>query len=191
VIFCSDHGQSPVREIASPGHDLAASGALVTASNRAAMVYRLQGCRLDPRELASVFDADPAVEVALFREGREAVARREGEEVRFAPTADGWRLGGDGSILDHPDALRRAWAALANPNAGEVLLSAAPGHEFADLAGAHHAGGGSHGALSAGDSIVPMVTVGVGGQPRSITEIAPLILSHFGVALPGYYARAA
>ena len=43
----------------------------------------------------------------------------------------------------------RASAALRNPNAGDVLVSAAPGFEFADLAGRHHAGGGSHGSLVA------------------------------------------
>ena len=49
------------------------------------MVYRLPGCRRTPRELAARLDGEPAVEVALFREGDEAVARREGEELRFAP----------------------------------------------------------------------------------------------------------
>ena len=49
----------------------------------------------------------------------------------------------------------------ANPNAGDVLVSAAPGYEFTDLAGRHHAGGGSHGSLLAGDSEVPMLTIGL------------------------------
>ena len=59
----------------------------------------------------------------------------------------------------------RAAAALANPNAGEVLVSAAPGWEFVDLAGRHHSGGGSHGSLEAADSEVPMLTVGLGPPP--------------------------
>ena len=66
--------------------------------------------------------------MTLFREGASAVARREGEELVFAPAAGGgFALSGDASILDHPDALARTWAALANPNAGEVLVSAAEG----------------------------------------------------------------
>ena len=90
--------------------------------------------------------------------GRDAVARREGEELVFAPAAGGgFALSGDASILDHPDALARTWAALANPNAGEVLVSAAEGHEFADLGGGDHVGGGSHGSLVAGDSEVPLL----------------------------------
>jgi hypothetical protein len=154
----------------------------VTASNRAAMAY-VDG---DPRPHALRLDGAPEVEVTLFREGDEAVARREGEELRFASAADGFRTSGDVSILDHPNALERAWAALANPNAGELLVSAAPGWEFADLAGRHHSGGGSHGSLTAGDSEVPFVTVGVDAEPASITDVMPAALQHFGVPLPAY-----
>jgi hypothetical protein len=161
-------------------------GALVTASNRAGMVYRLPGCALDPRELAARLDGDRAVEVALFLENGEGIARREGEELRFAPSVDGWRLAGDAGVLDHPNGLERAWAALHNPNAGEVLVSAAPGVEYADLGGRHHLGGGSHGSLVAADSIVPMLTVGLDPPPASITGVAPLVLAHFGVEPPGY-----
>ena len=85
----------------------------------------------------------------------------------------------------------RAWAALANPNAGEILVSAAEGYEFADIGGGHHVGGGSHGSLVAGDTEVPLLTVGVervaGLAPvRSIVEVAPLVLAHFGVTAPAY-----
>ena len=86
------------------------------------------------------------------------------------------------ALLDSvPDGRVRAAAALANPNAGEVLVSAAPGWEFDDLAGRHHHGGGSHGSLEAADSEVPMLTVGLGAPPSSITEIKALIAGHFGV----------
>jgi hypothetical protein len=74
-------------------------------------------------------------------------------------------------------------AALRNPNAGEVLVSAAPGWEFVDLAGGHHIGGGSHGSLAVTDSEVPMLTVGLGEPPRSITGIKSLLLDHFGVGV--------
>jgi hypothetical protein len=122
----------------------------------------------DPRALASVFDREPSVDVALFLDDGELVARRGGDE--------------DLALLDeHPDGRVRAEAALRNPNAGEVLISAASGWEFADLAGRHHAGGGSHGSLAASDSEVPMLTVGLGEPPASITEIKALVLEHFGV----------
>ncbi|MDQ3103303.1 MAG: hypothetical protein M3Q53_05635, partial [Actinomycetota bacterium] len=155
---------------------------LVTASNRAGMIYAAG--ELQP--LAARLDGHDSVDVVLYREGDEGVARREGEELRFAPAGRGFATSGDASILDHPDGLVRAWAALANPNAGELLVSAALGWEFADLAGRHHSGGGSHGSLAAGDSEVPMLTVGLDGEPCSITDVMPLALTHFGVALPEY-----
>ena len=100
--------------------------------------------------------------------------------------AEGFSTSGDASILDHPDGLERAWAALANPNAGELLVSAASGWEFSDLARRHHSGGGSHGSLVIGDSEVPMLTVGLDVEPRSITDVMPAALRHFGVPLPAY-----
>ncbi|HUZ81338.1 MAG TPA: hypothetical protein VMU73_03760, partial [Gaiellaceae bacterium] len=82
---------------------------------------------------------------------------------------------------DVPEGRVRAAAALANPNAGEVLVSAAPGWEFADLAGRDHSGGGSHGSLEAADSEVPMLTVGLGPPPASIAGIKEVVATHFGV----------
>jgi hypothetical protein len=64
-----------------------------------------------------------------------------------------------------------------------VLVSAAPGWEFGDLAGGHHLGGGSHGSLESADSEVPMLTVGLAAPPSSITEIKSLVADHFGVAV--------
>ena len=100
--------------------------------------------------------------------------------------AAGWETSGDAAILDQPDALYRSWSALANPNAGELLVSAAPGWEFADLGGRHHAGGGSHGSLLEDDSVVPVLTVGVDAAPARITDVMPAVLSHFGVEPPTY-----
>jgi hypothetical protein len=186
VVFCSDHGQTHVdRHVRLQTRFARDRGVLVTASNRAGMIYRLPGCRLESRELAERLDGDEAVETALFLEGEEAVARRDGEEVRIDPAT---------SLFDYPDGAVRALCALSNPNAGEVIVSAAPGFEFADLAGRHHAGGGSHGSLRRGDSEVPMLTIGLEAQPRSIIEISPAVLQHFGVEPPAYarsFSRAA
>jgi hypothetical protein len=185
LVVLADHGQTPVRDVAMLQPRYAgAERTLVTASNRAAMVYRLEGCRLEPRELAAAVDAEPSVEVALYRENGDAVARRVGEELRFGRSDAGWWTSGDASLLEGPDALPRAWAALMNPNAGEVILSAAAGWEFDDLGGSNHLGGGSHGSLAAGDSEVPVITVGLEGEVTSITDVMPLALRHFGVEVP-------
>jgi hypothetical protein len=165
VVLCSDHGQTRIQRAAK----LEVDGALVTASNRAAMLYGD-----DPRRLAEALDSEPSVGVALFLEDGEMVARSGGDD--------------DLALLDqYPDGFARANAALRNPNAGEVLVSAAPGWEFVDLAGSHHVGGGSHGSLAATDSEVPMLTVGLGEPPASITGIKALVLDHFGMSV----ARAA
>ena len=183
VVVCSDHGQTLVERTARL-QDRFAGDVIVTASNRAGMVYRTDETREDARELAARLDGDRATGATLFLEGEEAIARRHGEELRFAPTANGWRTSGDPDLLPHPDPLARAWAALHNPNAGEVLVSAAPAYEFADLAGRTHLGGGSHGALDASDSEVPIITVGLDVAPRSIIDLAPLALANFGVEPP-------
>ena len=161
IVLCSDHGQSRIEQVAR----LDVDGALVTASNRAAMLYGN-----DPRQLAAALDHEPSVDVTLFLDGDELVARRAGEE--------------DPALLDQfLDGRVRAEAAVRNPNAGEVLVSAAPGWEFADLAGRSHLGGGSHGSLAVEDSEVPMLTIGLGDPPASITEIKALVLAHFGVGV--------
>jgi hypothetical protein len=143
-------------------------------------VYLLPDARVDSGMLARALDGVASVETTLRLEGGEAVARREREELRFRPGADSWETSGDPTLLDHPDALRRSWLALANPNAGELLVSAAPGWEFADLGGRHHAGGGSHGSLVEGDSVVPVLAVGIEAAIESITDVTPAVLSHFG-----------
>jgi hypothetical protein len=159
VIVCSDHGQSHVAQVAR----LDAGDDLVTASNRAGMVYTD-----DPRSVAERLDAQPAAGIVLFQEDGQVIARRDGDE--------------DPALLDTvPDGHVRAGAALRNPNAGEVLVSAARGWEFADLAGRDHLGGGSHGSLDAADSEVPMLAVGLGDPPASITGIKETVLRNFGL----------
>ena len=184
VVVCADHGQTAVSETARLEDVF--PDALVTASNRAGMVYAPDA---DLAALAARLDGHEAVDVVLYREGAEAVARREGAELRLARRGAALATHGDASILDHPDGPERAWAALANPNAGELLVSAALGWEFSDLAGRHHSGGGSHGSLLTGDSEVPMLTVGLLEEPRSIVDVMPLALRHFGVEPPAYARR--
>jgi len=144
------------------------------------MVYRLPDCPETEPQLAKRLDGRG--HVVLFREEDQAVARLDGTELRFAPSAGGWETSGDESVLSQPDAFERAWAALANPNAGDLIVSAAPGVEFADLGGRHHAGGGSHGSLEQGDSEVPMISVGAGPPPARTIDIAPRVLEQLGVS---------
>ena len=191
VLLCSDHGQTRVDravrlEDAFEGITLLHRGngraaeLAVTASNRAGMVYRLPGCRVDPRELAERLDGGS--HVVLFHEDGAVVARRDGDELRFAPSGNGWQTSGAAEVLAQPDALERAWAALANPNAGDLVVSAAPGVEFTDLGGRHHVGGGSHGSLETGDSEVPMLSIGAGAPPARTVDVTPRVLDYFGVS---------
>ncbi len=122
---------------------------------------------------------------------------RPGEQVRDA-RGRGWELDGDPAALsaridagrflsdDYPDALGRLWAALANPNAGDILVSLAPGWECADWGGADHIPGGSHGSLLATDSLGALLTVGLDGKrPErlqwAISDVYDLIVGHFGI----------
>ena len=174
VVLLSDHGQTRVERAArleEPFADLAHE-VVVAASNRAGQVYLRPDAHVEAADLARRLDGFPAVDVTLRLEGSDMVARRDGED---APV----------ERLDHPDAVWRARSALANPNAGDLLVSAAEGWELTDLGGRHHAGGGSHGSLVAGDSLVPVVTVGVQGQVHRITDVAPAVLAHFGIEAPG------
>jgi len=209
IVVCADHGQTPVdraatlqdsyadlRVLRSRRGDPDSSDVAVTASNRSGMVYRLPECGLGTRQLAERLDDEPAADLVLFREGSFAVARSVGQELRFAPEDEGWHTEGERDLLDevaYPDGLDRAWRALACPNAGEVIVSAAEGCEFADLGGRSHSGGGSHGSLRAGDSVVPIIAAGFEeqelGERPSLTELAPFVLSALGVDVPESMAR--
>jgi predicted AlkP superfamily pyrophosphatase or phosphodiesterase len=204
IVVCSDHGQTAVERIARlpeafadlavftgrRGTDPTGADVVVTASNRSGMVYALDG--RPARGLAERLDGAAGVDLVLFREEEEAVVRRDTEELRFAPDNGSWRLSGDEQLLDpatYPNGFERAWCALACPNAGEVVVSAAAGWEFEDLGHRHHVGGGSHGSLLAGDSTIPIVAAGFDEEvplpeDPSVTDLAPLALSHFGVEAP-------
>jgi hypothetical protein len=188
VICCSDHGQTlvdrPFRledalsefRLLRPNDRRDDAELAVAASNRAGMVYLLPAASIEPRAVAERLRGEKALDVVVFRDGDDAIAMRDGGEARLAPGDGGWRS--------------RAWHALTNPNAGDIIVSAASGVELIDLGGRHHVGGGSHGSLLDGDSSVPMLVVGDHALPASITGVAPLVLRHFAVEAPAY-ARAA
>jgi predicted AlkP superfamily pyrophosphatase or phosphodiesterase len=164
VLVCSDHGQTHVTDALRLEEHVHAA-AIVTASNRAGMIYTDE-----PRVAAASVDGVDAVDAAFFLEDGHVVAIRDGDE--------------DPAILDaYPLGRERVGAALRNPNAGDVLVSAAPGWELADLGGMHHAGGGSHGSLTAGDSEVPMLGIGIEPPARTV-DVKEAMLASVAAAVP-------
>jgi len=138
-----------------------------------------------------------------------AVVERGGEEIRFRPARDGagvadlregrWEVEGELGVLaariedgrlrsdEYPDPLARVFAALAAPHSGDFVVSLAEGFEAVDWGGVTHAGGGSHGALGAGDSLGPLLFVGCGPESAAekeqwtLRDVAPVVYEHFGL----------
>jgi hypothetical protein len=200
-------------ETASGAPVLERSGLAVCPSQRAAMVYVLgedhpdrlrsdaiaRALRVEGVELVMWLERD------LHGEPTEAVIASPGAgEIHFCPAGDiedlrgrSWGIEGDLEVLraqlrdgrlhtpDHPDALDRVWSALTCPTSGDVLLSALPKHEFADLGGQAHVGGGSHGSLRGEDSLGALIVCGVDipHEPHqwAIRDVAPLVERHFGL----------
>jgi predicted AlkP superfamily pyrophosphatase or phosphodiesterase len=183
----------------------------VCPSQRAAMIYVLDEEDRDallPEVVRRALEID-GVELAMWLArdihgtGVEGVIAGPGRsELRFRPGGDiedlagrSWGVEGSLEVLhadvregrlstpDHPHVLERAWSALNCATSGDVLLSAAPGHEFADLGGQAHVGGGSHGSLRGEDSLGALILCGVdiphAPEQWSIRDIAPLVKDHF------------
>jgi hypothetical protein len=174
---------------------------------RSAMVYVLdpaRRARLLPR-LTRQLGSIEGVDLVAWREGDRGVVSGAAGELRFAPggehvdeRGERWTLDGDPAALDltvsgrrltagdYPDAVARLWSALACRRAGDVLLSAVPGHEFVDWGGSHHSGGGSHGSLHRCDSHGVLLTCGVEAgaaqdRPWHLRDVTPMIARHFGI----------
>ena len=191
VVVVADHSQSAVLQAvdaaaplegaalfrSSRRSDPADCELAVTASNRVAMVYRLERAREPAARIADRMLESPAAELAMFAQDGWLVVRRGGGELRFRrgpgetdARGNRFTVAGDADLLHpqlHPNALERIEGALLCPAAGDVIVSAAPGYEYADSGGAHHAGGGSHGSLRAEDSIVPLITAGFEQRARN------------------------
>jgi predicted AlkP superfamily pyrophosphatase or phosphodiesterase len=192
------------------GPEVPAPEVALSPAQRSAMIYALDPDRRDEivrRSLDAIADVD-GVDLAMWLDGDEAVIRGHRGELRFAPGGElqdlrgrRWSLVGDlatlraevqdGRLLctEYPDPLGRVWSALRCRDAGDILLSAAPGYEFVDWGGSAHVGGGSHGSLHRSDSLATLLWCGTGPDSRtaraqwSLRDIAPLIRNHFGVPI--------
>jgi hypothetical protein len=163
------------------------------------LVCRLEGS--DGLPLRRVGPGMPAGggEWAVVERGEAALRFRPGSGVEDL-RGGGWEVEGDlpaleASVADgrlasetFPDPLARVWSALTAPHSGDFVLSLEPGFEAVDWGGVTHAGGGSHGALHAGDSLGPLLFVGCGPaavderEQWTLRDVAPIIRAHFGAA---------
>ena len=160
-------------------------------------------CRLEGADGLPLRREEPGMPIGG---GEWAVVERADRVLRFRPGGETrdlrggrWELEGDLAALEarvedgrlrsetYPDPLARVWAALTAPHSGDFLLSLAPGFEAVDWGGVTHAGGGSHGALHAGDSLGPLLFVGCGPESAAereqwtLRDVAPAVLEHFGL----------
>jgi predicted AlkP superfamily pyrophosphatase or phosphodiesterase len=197
--------------VATPGSSHADAEVALSPAQRAAMIYALDEDRRDAivaRAIEASSELD-GVDLVMWLNGDgrdEAVVRSDAGELRFVPGGElederggRWSVDGERAVLDlrvdgsqvtseeYPDGLARAWSALGCANAGDVLLSAAPGYEFVDWGGADHVGGGSHGSLHRSDSLGVLMWCGTGPETRatsdrwSLLDVAPMVREHFGL----------
>jgi hypothetical protein len=164
-------------------------------------------CRLEGEDGLPLRREGPGMPAAG---GKWAVVERGEATLRFRPGGEvgdlrgrSWETEGelealaavveDGRLRSEtfPDPLARVWSALTAPHAGDFVLSLAPGFEAVDWGGVSHAGGGSHGALHAEDSLGPLLFVGCGPDSAeereqwTLRDVAPIVREHFGVAAGG------
>jgi hypothetical protein len=144
--------------------------------------------------------ADAHIYVVESRRGRFEFSRASGLD-RATPDAFGnvwsWRgeLGALGldfvddtlQSTEYPNALERIAGVLDHRSSGDVWLTAEPGCEFEVSGGDAHAGGGSHGALHALDSLSPVIIGGAAARdlPRHMRslDIAPLCMELLGLSM--------
>ncbi len=197
-------------DVLAPSEDRIGEAQLaVSPTGRAAHVYLLpgEGPRAEPGDVRRRLGETEGVDLVCRLEDGAAVVEREGLRLRFSPGEEivdlrgrRWDLEGDLAALratvedgvlvsdEYPDPLTRVHAALTAPNAGDFIVSLSPGYEAVDWGGVSHAGGGSHGALLAGDSLGPLLFVGCGPASAderkqwALRDVAPVVLDHFGLS---------
>ncbi|MDX6604666.1 MAG: hypothetical protein QOF23_1175, partial [Solirubrobacterales bacterium] len=176
----------------------AAVGARLTVIEGVDLVCRLEGA--DGLPLRRPQPGMPAGdgEWAVVERGDAVLRFRPGGEIRDLRDGN-WEVEGELAALaawvedgrlrseTYPDPLARVWSALTAPHSGDFVVSLAEGFEAVDWGGVTHAGGGSHGALHAGDSLGPLLFVGCGPESAdereqwTLRDVAPVVLEHFGL----------
>jgi Type I phosphodiesterase / nucleotide pyrophosphatase len=177
--------------------------AVVVPNGRSALLYLSDG--IQQERVAKSLVGRRGVDVAAWSEAGWAKVLSSQYGLRFRP-GDGprdsfgrsWELEGDPGALDldvsgadlgygdYPDALERLWGCLHTPRCGDVVLSATPGYTFGEVSGGYHKAS-DHGSLHAEDSNVFVLAGGFErGEPapRRITDVAPMLLGHFGAGRP-------
>jgi hypothetical protein len=175
-------------------------GVLVVPNGRAALVYLASGANRG-RVIEDLLGRR-GVDLAAHEDEGWVVVRKPGRELRFRPgtgpkdpAGRPWELAGDTGTLDlwvsedalvygdYPDALERLWGSVRSPRAGDVILSASPGYTFGEVNGNFHKQS-DHGSLHVYDSNVFSMGLGL-PAPRRITDVAPMLLAHFGASTVG------
>jgi len=131
--------------------------------------------------------------IAWYEDGKTHVVSPEHEQQLIyrpkGPYHDSynqtWDIDGDLSILDltvdekhqldydaFPDALARLYGALHAQNGNIIVIDAKPDYEFSDNHSYNHAGGGSHGSLHKGDSLVPLIAAGATIELKDMRLVA-------------------
>ena len=139
-------------------------------------------------EWAVVERGGESVPLPPRRRGGRPARRQLGAGGRARRAGGGGRSRAGSPATSYPDPLARVFSALAAPHSGDFVVSLEDGFEAVDWGGVTHAGGGSHGALHAGDSLGPLLFVGCGPESAdereqwALRDVAPVVLEHFGIA---------
>ncbi len=167
---------------------------VVVPGGRSAMLYLRED--VGERDVVEALMFRRGVDLAAWWEDGWIRVRKRDRGLRFRP-GDGpldpfggaWEIEGDPGVLDlrlsemsvsygeYPDALNRLWGCMSSPRCGDVVLSAAPGYTFGEVAGGFHRAS-DHGSLHEADSRVFALASGV-PAPRRITDVAPILLEYF------------
>jgi len=171
--------------------------AVVVPNGRSALIYLRDG--IGRATLAEGLVGRRGVDLAAWAEEGWGHALGAGGLLEFRPGAGPadpfgrpWELDGDPHALGieaadgeiryghYPDALERLWGCMHAPRCGDVVLSAEPGYTFGEVSGGYHKAS-DHGSLHAEDSNVFVLAGGFEeAAPRRITDVAPMLLDHFG-----------
>lgn len=145
---------------------------------------------------------DFRIQLIMWKRNDKYIVRQGGSKSWFAFSWGGvikdewgsqWSISGDLSVLDgkisqgifsskdFPDALNRIKQSLDSRKGMRLLLSATPGYEFDSEAAPVHPGGGSHGSLHRGDSLVPLIITGISkdmSKPR-ISDLKDFLITNW------------